>query len=84
LKRIFVSEPCTTCDIYDICGGRCLYANITRRWNKEAYAVVCATVRNLAEAVTQEIPRIKALIENGKISMEDFQYVKYNGCEIIP
>ncbi|MCJ7719144.1 TIGR04084 family radical SAM/SPASM domain-containing protein [Candidatus Bathyarchaeota archaeon] len=84
LKRIFVSEPCTTCDIFDICGGRCLYANITKRWNKEANALVCATVRNLVEAVREEIPRIRLLIEKGKLSMENFEYLKYNGCEIIP
>jgi hypothetical protein len=41
-------------------------------------------VRNLVEAVREEIPRIKALVEKGKLSMENFEYLKYNGCEIIP
>jgi putative peptide-modifying radical SAM enzyme len=84
LRQTFVNEPCTKCDIYNVCGGRCLYANITKRWDKTAYSLVCKTVRNLVEAVPKEIPRIQKLIHEGRISMKDFDYLKYNGCEIIP
>jgi putative peptide-modifying radical SAM enzyme len=84
LNKIFVGKPCTECDTYNVCGGRCLYANITKRWNGEAYSLVCATVRNLVEAVAKEIPRIKELVEKGEISLRNFEYLKYNGCEIIP
>jgi len=84
LKKIFVETPCTECEILNICGGRCLYANITKRWTKEAYAEVCSTVRGIVNAVKKELPRIKNLIENGRISLGDFEFMKYNGCEIIP
>jgi len=84
LKKTFVETPCTECDILNICGGRCLYTNITKRWTKDAYAEVCATVRGLVSAVKKELPRIKNLIKNGKISLGDFEFMKYNGCEIIP
>ena len=84
LKKIFVSEPCTKCDIFNICGGRCLYANITKRWSMEAYTLVCNTVRNLIHAIAKELPRIRKLIESGKISRKNFEFMKYNGCEIIP
>jgi putative peptide-modifying radical SAM enzyme len=84
LKQIFVDEPCTKCDTYGICGGRCLYANITRRWNNEAYSLVCNTVKNLINAIEEEMPRIRRLIESGRISLRDFEFMKYNGCEIIP
>jgi putative peptide-modifying radical SAM enzyme len=84
LKKVFVGEPCTKCGVYHICGGRCLYANITKRWNNEAYSLVCDTVKNLIDAVSKEIPRIRRLIDRGKISMKDFEFMKYNGCEIIP
>jgi len=84
LKKVFVGEPCTKCVVYHICGGRCLYANITKRWNNEAYSLVCDTVKNLIDAISKEIPRIRRLIECGKISMKDFEFMKYNGCEIIP
>jgi len=84
LRQTFVNEPCPKCDIYDVCGGRCLYANITKRWDKTAYLLVCKTVRNLVEAVTKETPRIQKIIHRGRIRMKDFDYLKYNGCEIIP
>ncbi len=84
LKTVFVGDPCTECGVMNVCGGRCLYANITKRWSQEAYGSVCDTVRNLHASITEELPRIKELIETKKISCEDFDYVKYNGCEIIP
>jgi uncharacterized protein len=84
LKKLFVAEPCSECDILNVCGGRCLYANITRRWSKEAYAEVCKTVRSLVTAVEAQLPRIKNLMDDGKVSKHDFEFMKYNGCEIIP
>jgi putative peptide-modifying radical SAM enzyme len=84
LKKVFVGEPCTKCDVFHICGGRCLYANITKRWGTEDYSLVCNTVRNLVDAVAKEVPRIRKLMENRRISLKDFEFMKYNGCEIIP
>ena len=84
LKKIFVGAPCTECDILNVCGGRCLYANITKRWSSEAYAVVCNTVKALVNAVKTELPRINKLINDGKVRLSDFKFMKYNGCEIIP
>jgi radical SAM protein with 4Fe4S-binding SPASM domain len=84
LKKVYVGEPCTRCDVFGLCGGRCLYANVTKRWNQEAYNLVCMTVKNLINAVWMKISRIKELIKKGKISLEDFDFMKYNGCEIIP
>ena len=41
LKKIFVDQPpCVGCQILGICGGRCLYANITKRWSDEHYSKV--------------------------------------------
>lgn len=85
LKKILVDkEPCKKCDVLSLCGGRCLYANITQRWNKNAYALVCNTVKGLVKAVEAELPRIRWFIETGKVSLGDFNFMKYNGCEIIP
>jgi putative peptide-modifying radical SAM enzyme len=84
LRKVFVNEPCTECDVLNVCGGRCLYANITKRWNSDAYATVCSTVRSLINAMETELPRIKQLIKNGKVNQQDFEFMKYNGCEIIP
>jgi putative peptide-modifying radical SAM enzyme len=84
LRKIFVGDPCTECETLRLCGGRCLYANVTRRWGSEAYKQVCNTVRNLTQAVLEQLPRIKGLIDSGRIRSKDFEYLKYNGCEIIP
>jgi uncharacterized protein len=85
LKKIPIgNEPCTVCDILNVCGGRCLYANITKRWNSDAYATVCSTVKALVNAIEAELPRITQLIKNGKVRQQDFEFTKYNGCEIIP
>jgi putative peptide-modifying radical SAM enzyme len=84
LKKIFVGEPCTKCDILSLCGGRCLYANITKRWNPEAYRLVCKTVENMIDAIQAEMPRISMLISEKIIKIEDFEFMKYFGYEIIP
>ncbi len=85
LKKIFVDQPpCVGCKILGVCGGRCLYANITKRWSDEQYGKVCHTVAELVAAVQAVEPRIQRLIDNGRISLKDFDYVKYNGSEIIP
>jgi radical SAM protein with 4Fe4S-binding SPASM domain len=85
LGKVFVDNtPCTKCDIISVCGGRCLYANITKRWNDETYDEVCNTVRALITSVEEQMPRIARLIGEGKICLSDFEYLRYNGCEIIP
>ncbi len=85
LKKLFVNEkPCSQCSILGVCGGRCLYTNITKRWSDDKYSKVCNTVDQLIESVKSELPRIRQLIRNKQIMLEDFDYLKFNGCEIIP
>ena len=85
IKKILVDQPpCANCSILNVCGGRCLYANITKRWSDEAYGKVCHTVAELVEAVKAEVPRIQRLLKNEKLNIKDFDFIKYNGCEIIP
>jgi putative peptide-modifying radical SAM enzyme len=66
LRKVSVGEPCTNCDIFGLCGGRCLYANVTRRWCYEAYRYVCKSVGNLISCIRREIPRIGLLLEKEK------------------
>ncbi len=84
LKKLFVKKPCTGCGALNICGGRCLYANVTHRWTEEAYEQVCKTVRATIATIEDITPRIRELIENETIKQQDFDFTKYNGCEIIP
>jgi hypothetical protein len=41
-------------------------------------------VLNLIDTIAKEVPRIRKNIENRRISLKDFEFMKYNGCEIIP
>jgi putative peptide-modifying radical SAM enzyme len=84
LKKVYVENPCTSCGILYECGGRCLYANLTKRWSKQDYTLVCDSVSNLIESLKSVLPKIKKLIKEGKINVSDFKYMKYNCCEIIP
>ncbi|HXZ98581.1 MAG TPA: TIGR04084 family radical SAM/SPASM domain-containing protein [Candidatus Acidoferrum sp.] len=81
---VFVSEPCTGCEIYQTCGGRCLYANATKLWGDQGFSLVCDTVKNMVDALREALPEVMRLIDGGRIRREDFQYPKYNSCEIIP
>ena len=81
---ITFSQPCTGCDIYDLCGGRCLYANATKLWGDHGFDLVCGTVRNMISTLQEALPEVRKLIEEGRIHLTDFRYEKYNGCEIIP
>lgn len=85
LDKVFVNQPpCSECEILNMCGGRCYYANVTQRWTVDAYKEVCRTVKALVDDVSTEVPRIRGLIDKGKIRLSDFDYIKYNGAEIIP
>ncbi len=84
LPKVFVKEPCNKCRVFGLCGGRCLYANITRRWSPDAYGLVCGSVENLIKALINVAPRIRTLIAKRKLSLKAFESTKYNGCEIIP
>jgi putative peptide-modifying radical SAM enzyme len=84
IRKVFVSEPCPSCDIYNLCGGRCLYANVTKLWGEEGFRLVCKTVKNLIEALEKAKPIVQRLIQEGKISLKHFEYPLYNSCEIIP
>jgi putative peptide-modifying radical SAM enzyme len=85
LEKVFVNQPpCSNCEILNMCGGRCYYANITQRWNIAEYKKICNTIKALIDDVSAEIPRIKQLITQEKVGISDFDFTKYNGAEIIP
>lgn len=83
-RAVFVSEPCPDCAIYSICGGRCLYANVTKLWGEEGFSLVCSTVHSLVDALKRVTPTIQHLISRGVLLPRDFQYPRYNSCEIVP
>lgn len=80
-----VEDPCLECDILDICGGRCLFANKARLWGEEGYKKVCGTVRHLITELRRVKPTVEDLIKKGTVDKKAFAYPEVNnGCEIIP
>ncbi|MGD8545007.1 MAG: TIGR04084 family radical SAM/SPASM domain-containing protein [Candidatus Bathyarchaeota archaeon] len=84
LGKLTMGESCEKCEIFSVCGGRCLYAGIVKRWSSKAHSLICDTVRNLVNTLQEVLPEIRKLFIKERISLEDFQFMKYNGCEIIP
>ena len=81
-----VGEPCSSCDILDVCGGRCLFVNRSQHLlRQDGYSLICTTVRHLVNELGEAQPRVQALVEGGKVKLSDFGYPGFNnGCEIIP
>jgi sulfatase maturation enzyme AslB (radical SAM superfamily) len=80
-----VDEPCPSCSEFEICGGRCLFANKQRLWGDDGFDKVCEVSRHLFESLKKHVPRVRELIEKGIISLEALDYPEYNnGCEIVP
>ena len=83
--KIKISGPCLTCEVRDVCGGRCLYTNKTMFWGEEGFNIVCKTVKHLIHELETNLPRIQKLIDNGILTIQQFKYPDIpNGVEIIP
>ncbi len=83
---VFVGEPCSSCDILEVCGGRCLFVNRAQQLLREnGYSLICSTVRHLVKVLRDARPRVEELIESGVVRPSDFEYPAFNnGCEVIP
>ena len=85
IKRIQVSEPCTSCEVLGICGGRCLYTNFFKPGTESDYIEVCDATKFLITELRKILPAIKEHISAGIYNIEDFFYPDINnGTEIIP
>ena len=84
LKQISVSNPCTSCDYKDLCGGRCMYSNYAKLWPRDGEQLVCKTIKHLIDELKEKQEEIENLIEKSVIKLKDFEYEKYFGPEIIP
>jgi len=85
IKEIHINQDqCSTCTYLHLCGGRCLYSNILNPWPKKQRALVCNTIKHLIRGLQRKEKEIKKLISTKKINLKDFDFVRYNGAEIIP
>ncbi len=84
-NSIDVDEPCKSCEIFKICGGRCLFANKERLWGEEGFRKICSTVKHLVGEMERARAVIEELVAQGKFKIEDFFYPPFNNTtEIIP
>ncbi len=82
---IDLGPPCTMCDSLPMCGGRCLFVNMTKFWGEELFDRVCLTTKSMIRELEGIAPSVKALINDGVLHIDEFNYPEINnGCEIIP
>lgn len=67
--QVTLGEPCTSCEIRETCGGRCLVANRQQRWGDEGFALVCSTVKHLVRELERVKPRVRTALARGKATM---------------
>ena len=80
-----VGNKCKECEVYGLCGGRCLFAEKTKLWGEEGFDLVCEITKHYIKELQGIKPKVLELIEQGVICYEDFNYPKYNNTtEIIP
>jgi uncharacterized protein len=84
LKKFSIQNECLNCTHLNLCGGRCLYANMAKLWSDKARKMICKTVKFYINYLKEQTPHIQKLISEKKIKIEDFDYEKYFGPEIIP
>lgn len=83
-ESLLIQEPCVECDVYTICGGRCLFANRHNFW-KDDFFSVCDTIKHLIHELKRIKPSIETMIEEGKITQDLFDLPSFNhSMEIIP
>jgi len=83
--KIAIGPPCTGCEFFTSCGGRCLYANKTMLWGENLFYEVCRATKHLIRRIEGLIPKIRRLVSDGVVSWDDILYPPYNNTtEIIP
>ncbi|KAL7722199.1 Radical SAM core domain-containing protein [Entamoeba marina] len=87
VNKASLVSPCTKedCDVFGLCGGRCLYANGTKWWGEEGFKEVCVTVKEYIKMLKDKLPEINKIIADGILTVEDFHYPSFNNSiEVIP
>lgn len=82
LNYSYNHNKCKNCDVFELCGGRCLCASLKNEWDEEGYDLVCNSVKHLIKKLIKVYPIIKKLIEKKKISLNDFNISQ--DYEVIP
>ena len=82
VQPIDIGAPCTSCNIYSVCGGRCLFTYKERLWGDEGFDLLCRVTSHLVEQVKTALPAATALLPDHK---DQLYYPLFNNTtEIIP
>jgi putative peptide-modifying radical SAM enzyme len=77
-ERIHIDQPCPSCDIFEICGGRCLFANKERLWGQQGFHSICEVTKYLFSLLNDNASYCEPM-------KDQFRYPLYNNTtEIIP
>jgi len=81
-KKIEIGEPCKSCDVYAICGGRCLFFYKEKLWGKRGFHAVC----NVTKHLIQNLEKVKDIVISNLPKIEkEMKYPPFNNTtEIIP
>jgi putative peptide-modifying radical SAM enzyme len=77
-STITIDTPCTDCEIYPECGGRCLFSYKERLWGPNGFTSIC----DCTQYLVHELRKHKKLYQH---HADQFHYPPYNNTtEIIP
>ncbi|MHA1200112.1 MAG: TIGR04084 family radical SAM/SPASM domain-containing protein, partial [Candidatus Heimdallarchaeaceae archaeon] len=84
-NKMMVGNKCQECEVYDLCGGRCLFAEKSKLWGEDGFDKVCNITKHYIKELEEIKEEVLKLINQGIIKYEDFNYPEYNNTtEIIP
>ncbi len=85
IRKVEIGEPCTSCEYFRYCGGRCLYAYKERLWGEEGFKEVCYVTKETIKSILDVEGEVRKLIEEGRVDKEGLYYPPYdNTTEVIP
>lgn len=80
-----VREPCTTCEYFRECGGRCLYTYREKLWGEEGFKLVCEASKYIINLVRSSLGEVERLVGSGIVDWNAILYPPFNNTvEIMP
>ncbi|MBO3801117.1 MAG: TIGR04084 family radical SAM/SPASM domain-containing protein [Thermoproteota archaeon] len=83
--KSMITEPCTSCEYFKVCGGRCLYTYKERFWGENGFKITCDVTKFTIDLVKNNLYEILGYIKNAGIKVDEVKYPSFNNTvEIIP
>lgn len=84
LKKFDCHDECGDCEVYSLCGGRCMYWRKAKLWPEIGDKMICDSIKFYINSIKEKMDEINSAIKSGIVKKEDFNYEDYFGPEIIP